>query len=108
VEHPRRGLWALAFVTSAETFWPRPESGSRTLVPVFLPTSPNPTSGFLLLVPPEELVECPMTVEEGMRMIVSGGILKPNTVTRPAVRPPVGTVEPRREAETAPPVGVED
>lgn len=107
VEHPRRGLYALGFVTSAETFWPRPEGGSRTLVPVFLPTSPNPTSGFLLLAPPEDLMECPLTVEEGMRMIVSGGILKPDVVARLATRPPEGDAEAARVA-AGPAVAVED
>jgi uncharacterized membrane protein len=50
------------------------------LVPVFVPTTPNPTSGYLLLVPPREIIECPVTVEEGIRMVVSGGILQPELI----------------------------
>jgi uncharacterized membrane protein len=57
---------------------------------VFLPTTPNPTSGYLLLVPREQVIEVAMTVEEGVRMVISGGILRPEMVGRPggsAARP---------------------
>jgi len=64
-EYPRPGLWALGFVTREE-----PDAG---LLHVFLPTTPNPTSGFLLLLPREDARELDMTVEEGIRLIISGG-----------------------------------
>jgi uncharacterized membrane protein len=47
---------------------------------VFVPTTPNPTSGYLLLVPQRELIDCPISIEEGVRMIVSGGILQPEMI----------------------------
>ncbi len=64
-EYPRRGLYSLGFVTQDD---PR-----RALLHVFLPTTPNPTSGFLLMIPREQTVLLPLTVEEGVRLIISGG-----------------------------------
>lgn len=63
--YPRQGLYSIGFVTKDE-----PE---HRLVNVFLPTAPNPTSGFMLLVPREELVELGIPVEEAIKLIVSGG-----------------------------------
>jgi uncharacterized membrane protein len=64
-EYPRRGLYSLGFVTQ--------DSPAQPFVNVFLPTTPNPTSGFLLVVPREETVMLPLTIEEGIRLIISGG-----------------------------------
>ncbi|MBK6897860.1 MAG: DUF502 domain-containing protein [bacterium] len=64
-EYPRRGLYSLGFVTQDEP--------GRPLLHVFLPTTPNPTSGFLLLIPRDEVTALPLTVEEGIRLIISGG-----------------------------------
>ena len=64
-EYPRRGVFSMGLVTRDETADP--------LVNVFLPTTPNPTSGFLLLVPREDLREVHVTVEEAVKIIVSGG-----------------------------------
>lgn len=75
IEYPRRGMYGLGFVTNTPAFWGGPVD--EELAPVFVPTTPNPTSGFLLLVPERELIECAITVEEGVRMVVSGGILPP-------------------------------
>lgn len=76
LEYPRRGIYCLAFITS-ETRGEAQERTAENLVNVFLPTTPNPTSGFLLLVPREELIIMDMTVEEGIKMIVSGGLVTP-------------------------------
>lgn len=76
VEYPRRGIWAIGFVSGAT----RGEVQNLTkedCVNVFLPTTPNPTSGFLLFVPRQDLVVLNMTVEEGIKMVVSGGIVTP-------------------------------
>jgi uncharacterized membrane protein len=64
-EYPRRGLYSLGFVTQ--------DDPARSLLHVFLPTSPNPTSGYLLLIPREQTILLPLTVEEGIRLIISGG-----------------------------------
>lgn len=76
VEYPRRGIYGIAFVTGGPSRW-GPAPHDEELISVFVPTTPNPTSGYLLLVPQRDLIECPMTIEEGVRMVVSGGILPP-------------------------------
>ena len=76
VEYPRRGLWTIAFVTGVT----RGEVHQRLtgdLVNIFVPTTPNPTSGFLLFVPRTDLVPLGMSVENALKMIVSGGIVTP-------------------------------
>ena len=76
VEYPRRGLWCLAFV-SGKTEGEVQNLNEDELVNIFLPTTPNPTSGFLLFVPRRDLTPLSMTVEEGIKMVVSGGIVTP-------------------------------
>jgi uncharacterized membrane protein len=76
VEYPRRGIWAIAFITG------RTEGEVQNLIAddlinVFLPTTPNPTSGFLLFVPKEDLIMLDMSVEEAIKMVISGGIVTP-------------------------------
>ena len=81
-EYPRRGSWALGFITGS-TRGEIQNSTEDEVVNVFLPTTPNPTSGYLLFLPRRELVILSMTVEEGIKMVISGGI-----VTPPDRRPP--------------------
>lgn len=76
VEYPRRGMWAIAFITG------RTEGEVQNLIAdelinVFLPTTPNPTSGFLLFVPKQDMIILDMTVEEAVKMVISGGIVTP-------------------------------
>jgi uncharacterized membrane protein len=75
-EYPRPGIWALGFLTGV-TKGEVQRLTDNEVVNVFLPTTPNPTSGFLLFVPRKDLKVMDMTVEEGIKMIVSGGILTP-------------------------------
>lgn len=75
-EYPRRGAWAMGFITGT-TEGEIQDSTEDDVVNVFLPTTPNPTSGYLLFLPRRELVNLSMTVEEGIKMIVSGGIVTP-------------------------------
>ena len=77
VEYPRRGLWALAFVTSV-TKGEVQRLTEANVVNIFLPTTPNPTSGFLLFVPRGDLIHLDMTVEEGIKMVISGGLVTPD------------------------------
>lgn len=82
VEYPRHGIWALCFVTGT-TQGEVQEKTSDDVINVFLPTTPNPTSGFLLFVPRQELHILDMTVEEGIKMIISAGIITPDYVRKP-------------------------
>ncbi len=74
IEYPRRGIYALAFITGVVR-WPQIGEDLGDAMMVFLPTTPNPTSGFLLVIPREQVIDIPLSVEEGMRLVISGGIL---------------------------------
>ncbi|MEM7056937.1 MAG: DUF502 domain-containing protein [Pseudomonadota bacterium] len=79
VEYPRKGIWAIAFV-STDTKGEIPGKAQQShLVSVFLPTTPNPTSGFLLFVPAEDVVELDMSVEEAAKLVISAGLVTPPT-----------------------------
>jgi uncharacterized membrane protein len=75
IEYPRKGIHSLCFVTSRRR-WDIP-GRSDPAITVFLPTSPNPTSGFFMLVPETEVVLLDISVDEAMKMIISGGIIGP-------------------------------
>ncbi len=75
-EYPRRGSWAMGFITG-QTEGEVQDTTQDEVVNVFLPTTPNPTSGYLLFLPRRELVVLSMSVEEGIKMVVSGGIVTP-------------------------------
>lgn len=76
VEYPRQGAWALGFITGTPDGEIQ-ELGGGELVNVFVPTTPNPTGGFLLFLPERDVIRLSMTVEEGIKMVVSGGIVAP-------------------------------
>ncbi len=76
IEYPRKGLWTVAFVTG------RPEGeigklASEEMLLIYVPTTPNPTSGFLLVVPKRETIPLAMTVEEAIKYVVSTGLVVP-------------------------------
>lgn len=76
IEYPRKGIYSLGFITGKTSGEARDRLG-REMLNVFIPTTPNPTSGFLLLVPQEDVMELEMAVEEGVKMIVSCGLVTP-------------------------------
>jgi len=71
VEYPRKGVYAIAFVTNIH------EEKGKKKYSLIIPTTPNPTTGFFAIVPEEEVFPLKMTVEEGMKLIVSAGIITP-------------------------------
>ncbi len=78
VEYPRKGIWAIAFVSTTA----KGEIAARAaepMVSVFLPTTPNPTSGFLLFVPTEDVVELEMSVEDAAKLVISAGLVYPGS-----------------------------
>jgi uncharacterized membrane protein len=77
IEYPRKGIWAIGFV-SGETEGEIQTLEDDRLVNVFLPTTPNPTSGFLLFVPKKDLRVLHMTVEQGIKLVISAGIVTPS------------------------------
>ncbi len=81
VEYPRKGLWTLAFQTGTDVGEAQCKTG-REVINIYVPTTPNPTSGFFLMVPKEEVVELEMSVDEGLRMIISMGSVVPHPGTQ--------------------------
>jgi uncharacterized membrane protein len=80
IQFPRKGIYAVCFVTGIATGEVQDKTAER-VINVFLPTTPNPTSGFYLLVPESELIETSLTVEEAFKLIVSGGLASPLNCT---------------------------
>ena len=76
IEYPRRGIWSVGFLTSESTGEVQ-NLTTEDMVNVFLPTTPNPTSGFLLFLPRRDVHVLTMTIEDGIKMVVSGGIITP-------------------------------
>ena len=76
IEYPRRGIWAVGFITGG-TVGEVQNITDDKMVNIFLPTTPNPTSGFLLFVPEKDVYRLSMTVEEGIKMVISAGIVTP-------------------------------
>ena len=88
IEYPRKGVWAIGFVsTMAKGEIAARASLDDPLVSVFLPTTPNPTSGFLLYVPQSQVTYLDMTVEDTAKLIISAGLVYP-TPKDPAALPP--------------------
>lgn len=76
VEYPRKGIYGIGFITG-KTSGEVQEKTAQEMLPVFLPTTPNPTTGFLLFIPRDEVVLLNMTVEEGLKLIISAGVVTP-------------------------------
>lgn len=81
VEYPRRGTYVLGFVTGSGIEEIQ-EKTSEDVLNLFVPTAPNPTSGFLLMVPKKDVILLDMSVEDGLKMIISGGLLVPTNEGR--------------------------
>lgn len=78
IEWPRKGVYSVAFMT-AEAMGEIQEKTKEEVVNVFMPTTPNPTTGFLVLVPKNEIIQLDMSVDDAIKLIISGGIVVPNT-----------------------------
>jgi len=79
IQYPRKGIWAIGFIsTTAKGEVAERAETSGQLIGVFVPTTPNPTSGFLLFFPEEDVVELDMTVEEAAKLVISAGLVYPN------------------------------
>ena len=80
IEYPRKGIWAIGFVsTSAKGEIAKRAKTDAEMMSIFLPTTPNPTSGFLLFVPKEDVIELDMTVEDAAKLVISAGLVYPNS-----------------------------
>lgn len=77
IEYPRKGLYAIGFITGTAIGEVQHKT-SQNVVTLFLPTTPNPTSGFLLIVPESDIIPLEMSVEEALKLIISGGVVSPD------------------------------
>jgi uncharacterized membrane protein len=87
VEYPRRGIWAIAFVTGTIGADLQEKLSSRPMLSVFIPTTPNPATGWYAIVAEDEVVDLAMSVEDAFKVIVSGGIVSPSSLM-PIALPP--------------------
>ncbi len=78
VEYPRRGIWAIGFISTGVKGEIAAKMQNRDMAAVFLPTTPNPTSGFLLFVPREDMTILDMSVEDAAKLVISAGLVYPN------------------------------
>lgn len=93
IEYPRKGLWTLCFQTGGSVGEVQSRTG-EDVVTVFVPTTPNPTSGFIILVPRRDVRELDMSVEQALRLIISLGVVEPSW-------PPSGTEGPGEAPQVA-------
>lgn len=73
IEYPRKGVWSLSFLTGSS---PTVGTDGEPLISVFIPTTPNPTSGFLVLVPEKDAKEVKMSIDEALKYIISLGVMQ--------------------------------
>ena len=79
VQYPRKGIWAVGFIsTPAKGEIHARVNDAQNLLSVFVPTTPNPTSGFLLFFPTEDVIELDMSIEDAAKLVISAGLVYPN------------------------------
>ncbi len=93
IEYPRRGIWAVGFITGTSQAQIQ-ELTDDSMVNIFLPTTPNPTSGFLLFVPNRDVIRLNISIEEGIKLVVSAGIVVPSQAGDTAPQPLPAPVTP--------------
>ena len=94
IEFPRRGTWLVAFISGPAQGELRARLPGEDFVAVFVPTTPNPTTGFLLFLPRSEIVELDMTPEEAAKLVISAGLIYPEPPAPPGPTPPDGPAPP--------------
>ncbi|PKP62450.1 MAG: hypothetical protein CVT86_07760 [Alphaproteobacteria bacterium HGW-Alphaproteobacteria-8] len=97
IEYPRKGLYAIAFISTNARGEVLTKSGRDDLLSVFLPTTPNPTSGFLLFVPRADVIELDMSIEEAAKLIISAGLVAPEEARKVVARKPSRPLAPAAE-----------
>ncbi len=78
-EYPRKGLYSIGFVTN-EMFFTAPDKTQIEFLNVYIPNPPNPTSGFLVLIPKKEAIRLNLSIEDGLKLVLSGGIVVPGAL----------------------------
>jgi uncharacterized membrane protein len=78
IEYPRKGIWAIGFISTDTRGEIRAKAHNDDMVSVFVPTTPNPTSGFLLFFPKDDVIELDMSIEDAAKLVISAGLVYPN------------------------------
>ena len=78
VQYPRKGIWAVAFISTPTKGEIAAKIGQKDLISIFVPSTPNPTSGFILFVPRKEIITLEMSVEEAAKLVISAGLVLPD------------------------------
>ena len=84
VEYPRQGVWAIGFVTGSMSNEIQSQM-TRPMLSVFIPKTPNPTAGWYAIVPEDEVINISMSIEDAFKVVISGGIVSPNSPLPPLV-----------------------
>ncbi len=100
VEYPRRDLWTIAFITGPVYEEITEKLNDDSLVAIYVPTTPNPTSGFFLYVPQKDIIMLDMTVEQALKLIISTGIINPTSAKNNADEAPAQSDETETITET--------
>ncbi|QUJ77980.1 DUF502 domain-containing protein [Sulfitobacter albidus] len=96
IEYPRRGIWAIGFVsTTAKGEIAQKSGGDTAMMSIFLPTTPNPTSGFLLFLPASDVITLDMSVEDAAKLVISAGLVYPNAKAFENGAPPIADLNAR-------------
>ncbi len=95
VEYPRQGIWALAFVTGAMSSDIQAQM-TRPMLSIFIPTTPNPTTGWYAIVPEDDVINLSMSIEDAFKVIISGGIVSP---TGSSIQIPLQTPYTKKQLE---------
>ena len=79
IEYPRKDSWSIGFQTGTGNKEVNEKTGQE-MVTVFIPTTPNPTSGYLLLIPKQDAIELDMSIDEALKLVISLGVVNPNSI----------------------------
>ena len=93
LEYPRKGIWTMGFVTGKASLALQ-KNFPEEMINVFIPTTPNPTSGWYAIVPQSEAMNIDISIEDAFKVLISGGIVSPDT---PPIKPPLSVPKPRTE-----------
>lgn len=109
VEYPRPGVWSLAFVTGTGTTEMKAKLPETSILSVFIPTTPNPTTGWYAIVPESEAIDLSMSIEDAFKILLSGGIVSPEPSQLLSLKPKSGSsVESLLSSQQPRPIPAED
>jgi uncharacterized membrane protein len=94
VEYPRPGVWAIAFVTGALGAEVKSHFAGEEMLSVFIPTTPNPTTGWYAIIPEKQVINLAMPIEDAFKVVISGGIVSPDAVALAGQTSPKRALDP--------------